>query len=208
MAPAPTYTQKLVIPGARRGEVARPRLSQQLDAATDVPLIVVHGPTGSGKTTAVAAWARGREPSPAWVTLDRGDRDPRRLATTLRAGLDREPGAAATRRPATPDEAEDLLVQLLAAVGGSPTDLTLVLDDVAELRDSAASGLLLSLLRYVPDNLHIVIVAGGRVPLSIGRLRLAGRLVEVDGEDLELRPEETAALLRGDGAADVPPVLA
>lgn len=204
--PAATYIQKLVIPTPPPGVVERPRLSRQLDAAAGVPLTVVHGPPGSGKTTAVAAWARRTEPTPAWITLDRDDRDPRRLATTLRAGFERWLGGTTPprRRPATAEESEEVLVELLAAVADRRADLTLVLDGVAEVRDSEASGLLRSLLRYVPDDLHLVVVAGGRVPVAIGRLRLGGRLVEVDGQDLRFRWEETAALLRGGAGTDVP----
>ena len=53
---SPLVRTKLFIPRLRRGLVARPRVSERLDAAAEAKLVVISAPPGFGKTTAVAAW--------------------------------------------------------------------------------------------------------------------------------------------------------
>jgi ATP/maltotriose-dependent transcriptional regulator MalT len=63
---------KLHVPRARRGQVARPRLSERLRRGTQTALTLVSAPAGFGKTTVVTEWlaAAGAERHP-WVALAR-----------------------------------------------------------------------------------------------------------------------------------------
>jgi hypothetical protein len=58
--------------------VSRPRLIEQLDAASLRPLTVVTAPTGYGKSTLLAAWCEQatRAARCAWLSLDQSDNDP------------------------------------------------------------------------------------------------------------------------------------
>lgn len=204
--PPPTFEQKVTVPGPPAPVVDRLRLVDLVEAALAAPVVVVHGPAGCGKTEAVAAWARATSRPVLWATLDEGDRDPVRLATTIRAAT-----PPALRGPddrhADHDgdlDPEGVLADLLARIAGAGEPLVLVLDDVARVRGSRARDLLLALLRYLPDQLRVVVVAGGRVPPAMSRLRVAGRLAEVDRSDLRLRPAETAALVAAVAGPEVP----
>lgn len=214
--PPPTFEQKVTVPGPPAPVVDRSRLVDLLETAVAAPVVVVHGPAGCGKTEAVAAWARSTTRPVVWATLDEADRDPVRLAATIRAATPSE-----LRGPDDHDadvdhggdlaadhdadlEAQGVLADLLARIAAADRELVLVLDDVARVRGSRARDLLLALLRYLPDQLRVVVVAGGRVPPAMSRLRVAGRLAEVDRADLRLRPAETAALVAAVAGRGVP----
>ncbi|MFK0249212.1 hypothetical protein ACIQUM_31325 [Amycolatopsis azurea] len=70
--------------------VARSRLMALFDRATTRPVTVLRAPAGSGKTTALAGWARGRR-DVAWVSLDDDDNDERRLWAAILVALRRSP---------------------------------------------------------------------------------------------------------------------
>jgi LuxR family maltose regulon positive regulatory protein len=220
--PPPTFEQKVTVPGPPAPVVDRPRLVDLFEAAVAAPVVVVHGPAGCGKTEAVAAWARSTTRPVVWATLDEADRDPVRLAATIRAATPSElrgpddhdddhhsdPAADQDGDLAADHdadlEAQGVLADLLARIAAADRELVLVLDDVARVRGSRARDLLLALLRYLPDQLRVVVVAGGRVPPAMSRLRVAGRLAEVDRADLRLRPAETAALVAAVAGPGVP----
>ncbi|MBM7773796.1 LuxR family maltose regulon positive regulatory protein [Actinokineospora baliensis] len=154
---------------------------------TPPPVTVVHGPAGSGKTTAIAAWAGAASTPVRWATLDQRDNDPNRLWATIKAALD---GGEPTPAPQSSDPAGELV----RAVEGLADPLCLVLDDVHELREPAVLRVLSALIRHTPDNLRLVI-AGRTPPVHLSRLSLEGRLREIDGHQLAMTTTEVSALL-------------
>lgn len=76
---------KLHIPPLRSSLVPRPRLIAKLDAGLAGRLTLISAPAGYGKTTLVAEWLQAGERLAAWLSLDEGDNDPRRLLAYLLA---------------------------------------------------------------------------------------------------------------------------
>ena len=70
---------KLYGPRPRPGYVARPRLTDRLDAALQGRCTLVSAPAGFGKTTLLAGWASETDAPVAWLSLDAGDNDVARL---------------------------------------------------------------------------------------------------------------------------------
>jgi LuxR family maltose regulon positive regulatory protein len=75
--------------------VARPRLTERLNAASGSPLTVLSAPAGFGKTTVLAEWLAGLEAhgtGVAWLSLDQRDNDGplfwTYLATALHSAVD------------------------------------------------------------------------------------------------------------------------
>ncbi|WP_026425219.1 LuxR C-terminal-related transcriptional regulator [Actinokineospora inagensis] len=167
-----------------------------LAGGTPPPVTVVHGPAGSGKTAALAAWAGATAAPVRWATVDQHDNDPDRLVATLHAAL----GVAAPRPEADP------AAELVRTVEALPHRTCLVLDDTHELRDPAVLHVLGTLIRHTPDNLRLVL-AGRTPPVHLSRLILEGRLHEVDGSDLALTTSEARTLLDDLGAEHVEPLL-
>lgn len=209
MAPS-TITRKLVPPTLPPGHIPRREVVRMLDASVRVPLTVVRGPWCSGKTVALAAWARSHPEGVAWATLDHRDRDPRRLAATLGAAMGwrrvaaDEGGARWDDHGST--EAEAIVDAVLQHVvrRGRPT--TLVLDGADAIGSSRAEELLTDVIDHVPPDLHVVCTTVGTLPgAAARRRRLAGQIVLVEPQDLLLTPEETVELL---SAAQGRPVAA
>ena len=90
----PVLATKLFAPARRSQLVARPRLTEQLDATLDSGhrLTLVSAPAGFGKTTALSDWLahldqRQSQTRVGWLSLDDGDNDLTRLLTHLVAAL-------------------------------------------------------------------------------------------------------------------------
>ncbi len=209
--PFPASAAASTTPAARPGPpraaarvVARERLLSQLTEARRRRCIALQGPAGCGKTALLSAWrlellSMGFDM--AWLTLEPADNDLSRL-------LDRLLGCIAAISPAIAREAmllagrgmdaEDLERTVIALVRGIATgvrELTLVLDDLHHLTDTRAQDLLQWLVDYAPANLHLVLVSRGTLPLSLGRLRDQGLLLELDQRDLRFTLAESRQFL-------------
>ncbi|MDO9407131.1 MAG: hypothetical protein Q7T67_01865, partial [Patulibacter sp.] len=204
---------KTAAPPAPAPALDRPRVTALLEAACARPLTVVAAPAGSGRTVALAAWAAATRAPVAWLSLDEGDDDPRRLWVHLLAALERvRPGVTRPagralwadldlgRRvlPLTADAfAEAARIPGPPGATDVPLSVVLVLDDVHRLRSPVAWRLLRGLLDQAPTSLRVVVSGRTAPPLRTVRRRVAGQLASVDADDLAFTPEETTAYLVG-----------
>ena len=80
---------KLHIPAARPDAVARARLVTALDEGLRLGhrLTLVSAPPGFGKTVLIREWIEALARPTAWLTLDEGDDDARRLVRYVIAAL-------------------------------------------------------------------------------------------------------------------------
>lgn len=155
---------KLSTPPVRPSAVARVRLYDQLRQVTRHKLVLVSAPAGSGKTTALSAWAttvpggrgdsRARVAAPtlrqatafpapppplvAWLSLDDGDNDPTSFWTYCVAALD-------TVRPGIGDAARALLAS--AQPAAMHTVLTVLINALGALPDDVV---------LVLDDYHLI----------------------------------------------------
>jgi LuxR family maltose regulon positive regulatory protein len=149
----------------------------------DARVTLVSGPVGSGKTTGVAQWARSVSPEVAWLSLDTRDDDPKRWQERVLMACGIEGHAF--------DGGE-----WVERFDGLRTETVLVCDGVESLSDPLTVGDLDELCLHAPPRLHVVL-AGRSTPVlpSLTRLRLAGELHEINGEDLRCRDDEAADVL-------------
>jgi LuxR family maltose regulon positive regulatory protein len=204
---------KLNVPWTRHGHLGRPRLVEGLDAGMTQGVILVCTPAGFGKTTLLADWAERARWPVAWLSLDREDSDPVRFWRHVAVALDRAcdglaehllpllgaPGAGSSQRVVT------ALVNELAAAGD---DLALVLDDYHLVASQQVHDAMAYLLSHLPPRLHLIISGRSDPPLSLARLRAAGRLAEFGAAELRFTPEESATLLRDVWDLDLAPEAA
>jgi DNA-binding SARP family transcriptional activator len=186
----------------------RPRLEHLLDLGSERRLTTVVADAGFGKSTLLAAWARGKRV--AWHTVTQSDRDPAAMAAGLVRAISLElPGIGEAigdvfeigRGPqAAADEgrrAEALAGAISAALEPLLVDdLVLVLDDLDVLgRRDAAIRLVASLCRQAPRRFHLMMSSRSDPTFLVERLRLQGQVMSISGRELACTEAETSELL-------------
>lgn len=210
---APLLKTKLEAPGCPR-LVVREGLVEALSEGRSLPLTLVYGPAGSGKTMLVAQWQASKptERPVAWLSLDAGDNDPARFwiyaVHALRSVLPGfgEAALAMLRAPgvAVVDEALLELINELVDVEGQSA---LVLDDYHAIDNERIHEGMASLLEHLPNALRIVITSRAEPPLGIGTLRARGQLNEVDAARLRFSGSEAESLLNEVHNLGLPPEM-
>lgn len=227
----PTLATKLYAPPLRPKVVRRPRLVERLNVglAEGHKLTLISAAAGFGKTTLLSEWIYDLRVTSydaqaetarvakivnqvAWLSLDEGDKDPRRFLTYLVAALqtitpDIGSGVlGALQAPQLPRESagyEALLTELLNEIVAIPDPFMLVLDDY-HLIDAAPSGgcplgaidnAVAFLIEHLPPALHLVIATREDPPLPLARLRARNQLTELRTADLRFTPGEAAGFL-------------
>jgi LuxR family maltose regulon positive regulatory protein len=200
---------KITLPEVPSELVGRAGLRADLDAASGADAVLVCAPAGYGKTMLLADWAHASTGSDsgsgtAWVSLDRDDNDPKRLWAAVVAALVACPSVPAGGRLHgpwvwRPGGQPEFLAELVEAVQELPRPVRLILDDVHELVDPVALHGLQTLLRNRPAGFQLVLSSRFDPPLSLPRLRLAGRLCELRADRLRFSPAEATTLLERSG---------
>ena len=191
---------KLFLPRRRAGLVARDRLMERLNGASDARLVLVDAPPGWGKTTALSDWVAERPDRVAWVSLDPDDNDPVRFwAYVLAAlqGVDAGLGRSARVRLGVHGinlsrEIVPMVSNDLAAVAD---DIYLVLDDYHVVTHPDIHKSMSALITALPPQAHVVLVTRADPPFPLPQLRARGELLEVRAEHLRFTGTETATLL-------------
>jgi LuxR family maltose regulon positive regulatory protein len=188
--------------GAPGWLIARPGLFELLDSAQRV--VHLSAPAGSGKTLLVRSWiaAHGLEDRAAWVSVGREERDAQAFWVSVIEALRRtRVGAEQVRElTAAPDlDGATVVERLLEDLGSLDERLWLVIDDLHELRAQEALRPLELLLDGAPPELRFVLSTRRDMRLGLHRLRVAGELTELRGEDLRFGVGEASALLAAAG---------
>lgn len=185
--------------------VGRDRLLAQLREARRKRCIVLQGPIGSGKTTLLLAWRESLLPlgySMAWQTFTPDDNELSRGLDHLIACLSQvdpdisREAALLFERGMDDEAAEGVVVSLVRGIAAHSADIVLVLDDVQHLVRPEGHEVFQWLLEYAPQNLHIVLVSRSTIPLSLGRIRDLGLVLELDMRDLRFTAAESLEFLR------------
>ncbi len=193
--------------------LARPRVLRRLDQLLASPLVRalwVGAPSGSGKTTAAAAFAHAR-PAVLWLRLDESDADPAALCAHLSDALLHARGTragvvlpAATReqvaRPAL------LLRSLMRSVAAAlPDTCLLVLDDLQTLTDEVVASLIEPLVAELRQGQSLLALSQRQPPVALARLAASGSLAELEARALTFDADEVGAWLAqaGNGAGSV-----
>jgi len=197
----PLLHTKLRAPGSIPTLLSRPRLINQLSLQRQKCLTLLSAPAGFGKTTLVTDWIHQQHNPVAWLTLDEQDNDPilfwRYLIAALRAvdarlGLQAQAVLSAFSRVSLETAVTFLINDIISHIAPDTT-LTLVLDDFHWIHTASIHQTLNYLLQHQPPQLHLLLLTRADPPLSLARLRVEGRLVELRAGDLRLTAEEMAA---------------
>jgi LuxR family maltose regulon positive regulatory protein len=165
-------------PPLRDGLVDRPRLVRRLAGSSDLPLALLIAPAGYGKTTLLSQWAE-HDPRPfAWITLDEGDNDPRRLLASIASVL---------------GEVEPVDLRSLE---GRTRPFVLVLDDVHLIEAKQSLKALAEIVACLPVGSQLALASRDEPRMPVGRLRANRNVAELRFRDLAMTSSEAVALLR------------
>lgn len=195
---------KITVPALPREHVARTALVAELTAVAADAIVLLCAPAGFGKTLLLAEWVGASvDADTAWVRLDADDNDPRRLWTSVVAALGAasgsDGGALSGIGPWQAGAHPEFLAALTEEIRGLRRPVRLVLDDVHELFDHGTLRGVELLLRDRPPGLQVVLSSRFDPPLSLTRVRLAGRLFQLRADRLRLGAAEVATLLDRSG---------
>jgi LuxR family maltose regulon positive regulatory protein len=194
---------KFVAPQPRPTLVARPVLVDRVKAADHLPLTIVVGAPGSGKSSLLAEWYHECDDGTvAWLHADRGDDDPARFwRAFIRAVQQVEPSfgvEAADIITLDGGVSDDALESMLTDDASMDERVRVVIDDFHLIGLAAAQQLQHLLTRGLH---HLRLLVGSRSDPAIGlhRLRLEGAVLEIREADLRLDFAETRALITNIG---------
>jgi LuxR family maltose regulon positive regulatory protein len=183
--------------------IDRPAQLDLLDAASDTQFTVVTAPAGSGKTVLVRSWLETRRPTGrhAWVSVERGERDPQRFWNTLVTEVGRMSAVdtLVDEVVAAPGFSGDLAISRLIAELDALGRLTLVIDDVHEIKSPDLLVQLTSFLDQLPSGTHVVLISRHDPQLGLHRRRLEGQLSEIRIDQLRFTIDESRELFAGAG---------
>ncbi|MCC7598279.1 hypothetical protein IGS61_12330 [Janthinobacterium sp. FW305-129] len=182
---------KLTPPFGNVPQMEREVPLRELSADGAFRLVLLRAPAGYGKTALLrAAHARRARAGAhvAWLNLDHADNDPATLRRSLHAALRLAPVLA-------PDN--DALL-------ASSSVTHLYLDAVEHLDGAAIRDLFALIACVLPPSMRIYLAARALHHGGIAALKVAGTLVELDMDDLQFSPAETASYLQQQ-TIDIPP---
>ncbi|MDK2661794.1 LuxR C-terminal-related transcriptional regulator [Cupriavidus consociatus] len=188
-------------PPRTRHYVHRARAIGLLRTGLERKLTVLVAPAGFGKTSLLSEWKHcleGEGCAVGWLSIDADDDDLFQFCAYLLAAARnayRQAGEPVARRlePDPLASAEAMLAELLNAVATLPRRLVLVLDDFDRLAAPAIHEAVFRLLRYAPDNLHVLVAGRSEPAFPLSYFEARGQLLRLDVQALRFDGAETQA---------------
>ncbi len=192
---------KLKIPAPRKNYVVRKALFEKLSQCADMSVIFVRGGAGTGKTTLLSSFIREKKlKNVCWLSLDNSNENVYSFWLYFTAAISAfwdDGGSYLTLIRANPDPShiEQMLIMLINRLCGEE-DYYMVLDDVHCICDAALIKSLEFFLGAMPSNFHLFMLSREDPPVYLGPLAVSGRLLFVDGNQMQLSHEEGLAFLK------------
>ncbi len=184
--------------------VQRKELLAIMSDADTKGLVLIQAPAGFGKTTFLTQWikAEKRFPETAWISLEKRDNVWVSFWTyVIRAFHKIVPHVCDQAKQLL--EAgqipvqEDLLITIINALEKSCHKFILVLDDFHLISDRMIHNGINFLIDHPIDNLLIIIATRKSPHLELARLRISGRLKEINERQLRFSKKETIDFIKG-----------
>jgi serine/threonine-protein kinase PknK len=183
--------------------VARERLMDILRASGRRRLILIHAPSGFGKSTLAAQWRSElirAGVAVGWLTIDEDDNNVVWFVAHLLDLFRRVCPALATSLGQMLEERGDgavryVLTSLIDEIHANDEPMTLVIDDWNRVSDSQAGAALRFLLEHGCHHLQLIVTSWSSAGLPLANLRIRDELAEIDGASLRFDAVEAQSLL-------------
>ena len=203
----PTPSTKYRPPVPTRSLVARDRLIDVLRAGGRRRFVLIHAPSGFGKTTLAAQW---REElscggvSVGWLTIDEDDNNVVWFLSHLLELIRRfRPALAASLSEAIDERGDDavryVLTTLIDEIHEKDDRVAVIIDDWHRVSDPETTAALAFLLEHGCHHLRIIVTSWSRAGLPVSKLRMLDELVEIDSDSLRFDAVEARSLLNDVG---------
>ena len=203
----PTPATKYRPPVPTRSLVSRNRLIDLLRAGGRRRVVLIHAPSGFGKSTLAAQW---REElvrdgvAVAWLTIDDDDNNVVWFLAHLLESLRRVRPALAASLGQVLEEHGDhagryVLTTLIDEIHDDDDRIALVIDDWHRVSDPATTAALGFLLEHGCHHMQIIVTSWSRAGLPVSRLRIQDELVEIGCESLCFNDSEARTFLNDVG---------
>lgn len=192
---------KLKMPAPRRDYVVRRVLFDKLSQCADMSIIFVRGGAGTGKTTLLSSFIRETSlKNVSWLSLDASNTNVYSFWHYFAAAAsvffdDHGSFIELLRSNFDASNLENLLTILINRLCGEE-DYYIVLDDIHFISDVALKRTLEFFIRSMPENLHIFMLSREDPPVYFGSLSVSGRLLFIDGRQMQLSAEEGMTFLK------------
>jgi LuxR family maltose regulon positive regulatory protein len=189
--------------------IERTELLKHLNESLDVRLILVTAPAGYGKTTLLSRWYEtyrqqsSKTRTIAWIALDERDNDSTRFWGAVWSALRGEGERGIDISIPLSSTPQMSIETVLAALLTAPSHGILILDDYHTIINQQIHEGMDLFLANLPSNVHLVIASRSEPPLSLGRARMYGELVELRSDDLRLSDEEIVRFFRATAGVEL-----
>jgi ATP/maltotriose-dependent transcriptional regulator MalT len=201
--PATKYRPQVAI----RSMLARDRLINALRAGGRRRLVLIHAPSGFGKSTLAAQWRDelGRDGvAVGWLTVDDDDNNVVWFLAHLLESIRRQrPALAASLCQVLEEHGDDasryVLTSLIDEIHEKDDRIALVIDDWQRVSDAGTTAALGFLLEHGCHHLQVIVTSWSRAGLPLSKLRIHDELVEIDCGSLRFDAEEARSFLNDMG---------
>ncbi len=192
------------IPFMPNDYVERSRLDSKLNDGLQIPVTLVSGPAGFGKTTLLAQWAqclmKRQRVTVAWFSVDGSDNDEVRFLNNLSHSLSSARSMSLEKeylflQTAPAPMAKATIDSFLYALEAKSEPVAIVLDDFHFIENKKVHALLMELIERMPSNVHVFISTRSDSPVGISRFRLNKGIIEIRMDDLRFTAQEMEAYL-------------
>lgn len=203
LTPPPSPATKFRPPETARTLVLRDRLLDLLRLGGQRRLIVIHAPTGYGKSILAAQWRQALADegiAVAWLTVDRDDNNVVWFLAHLVEAIERvRPAVTGNLRQQLEEHGGDaqrhVQSTLIDRIHEHGERIVIVLDDWHRVTSADTLGVLRTLLEDGCHHLQILVTSRSRTGLPLSRMRMHDELVEIGSDTLRFDTTESKSFL-------------
>lgn len=194
-------TTKLKIPAPRKHYIVRQGLFDKLSLCGDMNVIFLSGGAGTGKTTLLSSFIQEKGlKNICWLSLDSTNTNVYSFWFYFTAAVSpflQDDGNLLNLMRANPDSAniESLLILLINQLWGEEA-YYMVLDDIHMIQDTSLIRTFEFFIESMPSNFHFFMLSREDPPVYLGPLAVSGRLLFIDGKQMQLSKAEGIVFLK------------